>query len=209
MKKRAILIFITTLFFLGAKLTTTIGQDTIVAGSFPAIESLSSNIDALGIMQEALKEQLKALEINSDSLNYYMELLNDQMKKVPNAFAIPDDIAKNYGSDFVREQHIEFIELKGKVETKNILINVEKEIPVMFLVINGEVNIGKSIIEIYDPNNIQQGSFKIQNKKDENNQSVNSSINKTFKKPILGEWKVKVQSDKAFGNVIITSIQKL
>lgn len=209
MKKRAILVLATTLILFEAKFKTVYGQDTIVAGSFTSTESFNSMTDALEIMQEALKEQLKALEKNSDSLKYYMEFLNDQMKKIPDPFSIPDDIAKNYGNDFEREQHFEMVDLKGDSKTRNILINVEKEIPFMFLIIKGELNSGKAIIEIYTPNNIQKGSFKIENIKDENNQSVNSSINKIFKKPIIGEWKVKVQSDKAFGNIIITSIQKL
>ena len=206
MKKRAFLFMVVTLILFGFKNEKISAQDTKLDSS---IDSLNSTTGALGIMHEALMEQLKALEINSDSLEYYMEILNQKLEKMDISFSIPDEIVKQYGKDFEREHNNTLIELKGEIKTKEIIVNVEKEIPALFFVINGKIEFGKSVIEIYDPNNKQLGSFKLQNTNDKNKQSVNNSINKTFKNPILGEWKVKVQSEKASGSIVVTTIQKL
>jgi len=210
MKKRAILFLVSVMFIQVTTSKTTLGQDTIVGGSFPSAESFKSMTEVWEIMEDAFKEQLKALDINTDSLMKQMELLKEQMEKFPlDPFVIPDDIANNFGKNFERVVFATTINLKGESKTKEIVVNVEQEIPVMFLIINGSVKSGKAIIEIYDPKGNKQGSFTIENENNENNELVNSSINKSLKKPMLGEWKVKVDSDKAIGNVFITTMQKL
>ena len=209
MKKRAILFIVISLILLGLKQDIINGQITMAPSLYSATDSLNSAPDALGIMQKALMEQLKALEISSDSLEYYMGVLNDKLKKMDMSFLIPDEIAKDYGNDFDRDHKNEIVELSGETKTRNIPISVEKSIPVLVIIINGEVNSGKTIIEIYNPNNNKLGSFKLQNNNKTNNQAVNNSINKTFKNPIIGEWKVRVESEKAFGSIIVTIIQKL
>jgi hypothetical protein len=206
MKNRAILFMSITLILMGFKLDTVSAQDSKTNS---LVDSLNSTTAAFGIMQEALLEQLKALEISSDSLQYYMGMLNEKTKDLQLSFSIPEEIAKEYGDDFEREHNNEIIELKGETKTRNILVNVEKNIPVLFIVINGKINSGTTVIELYDPNNKQLGSFKLQNKNDKNNKSVNNKINKTFKNPIPGGWKVKVLSEKATGNIVVSTIQKL
>jgi len=208
MKERAILFIVISLILLGLKKDIINGQITMAPSLYSTTDSLNSAPDALGIMQKALMEQLKALEISSDSLEYYMGVLNDKLKKMDMSFFIPDEIAKDYGNDFDRDHKNEIVELSGETKTRNIPISVEKSIPVLFIIINGEVNSGKVIIEIYDPNNNKLGSFKLQNN-NTNNQTVNNSINKTFKNPTIGEWKVRVDSEKAFGSIAVTTIQKL
>ena len=209
MKKRAILILATTLILFGTKLKTVYGQDTIVAGSFPSTESLNSMTNALGIMEEALMEQLKALDMNSDSLKYYMGLLNEQMKNLPDPFVIPDDIATTFGNNFDRDVFATTVNLKGESKTEEIVVRVKKKIPVMFLIINGVVKSGNIIVEIFDPNGMKQGSFSIENDDKNNGEVVNSSMNKSLKAPIKGKWKVKINSVNAHGNINITSMQKL
>lgn len=202
MKKRAFLLKVITLILFGIHIGNISAQDV-------QMDSLNSSTNALGVMQEALMEQLKALEINSDSLSYYMGILNEKMKDLDLSFSIPDDIAKEYGSDFEREHNNQIIELKGETKTKDIIVDIDKNIPALFFVINGKINSGTAVIELYDPNNKQQGRFKIQNENGVDNKSVNNTIHKTFKNPKLGEWKLKVIADKAVGDIVVSSIQKL
>jgi hypothetical protein len=132
-----------------------------------------------------------------------------KLKNLPDPLVIPDDIAKNFGNDFDRDVFTTTVNLKGESKTKEIVVNVEKKIPVMFLIIKGGVKSGIISVEIYDPNGKKQGGFSIESDNSKIGEIVNGSINKSLKRPIIGNWKIKIDSDKAIGDIFITSIQKL
>jgi len=210
MKKRAILFLVSVVFLLfGINSRTVLCQDTIATGSFPSTESFKTMTEGWKIMEQAFKEQFKALDLNTDSLKYYLELLNEQIKNLPDPMVIPDDIAKSFGNNFDRNVYTTTVNLKGESKIKEVVVNVEEKIPVMFLIINGGVKSGIISVEIYDPNGKKQGGFSIESDDSKNGEIVNGSINKSLKKPMIGNWKIRVDSDKAIGNVFITSMQKL
>lgn len=208
MKKRAIFYLAIVMFLLAGPKTIS-GQDTIIAGSFPSAESLKSWTEEWKIISEAFQEQLKTLHINSDSFRRQMEIFNEQMKDFHlDQIVIPNNIPSGFENYFNKDAFATTVNLKGESKTKEVVIDIEKEIPVLLVFINGGVKSGNVSIGIYDPNGKKQGGFSIENDTNGNNEVVNGSINKRFSAPIPGKWKVKVDSDKAFGNIFITSMQK-
>jgi len=208
MKKRAILYLAIAMLLIELP-KTIFGQDTIIVGSFPSAESLKTFTEDMEIMQEALKKQLKDFHINHDSFMKQMEIFKDQMKDFHiDPIVIPDDFSQSFGNTFDKDMFATTVNLQGESKPKEVIVKVEKEIPVMFLTINGGIKSGSVSVEIYDPNGKKQGSFTIENDADENSEVTNGSINRSFKAPMKGKWKVRVDSNKAYGNVFITSIQK-
>ena len=208
MKKRANLILVVVMLLTGIP-KTIFGQDTIIVGSFPSPESLKNLTEGLDIMTEALEEQLKTLHINNDSFMKQMKIFQEQMKDFHiEPIVIPDEITEGVWNDFARDMFATTVNLKGESKTKEVVISVEKEIPAMCLMINGEIQSGNVSVGIFDPDGKKQGSFTIAGVAGEKGEVVNGSINKNFKAPMTGKWKVKIDSDKAYGNIFITSMQK-
>ena len=208
MKKRANLFLVVVMLLTGIP-KTIFGQDTIIVGSFPSPESLKNLTEGLDIMTEALEEQLKTLHINNDSFMKQMKIFQEQMKDFHiEPIVIPDEITKGVWNDFARDMFATTVNLKGESKTKEVVISVEKEIPAMCLMINGEIQSGNVSVGIFDPDGKKQGSFTIASETGEKGEVVNGSINKNFKAPMTGKWKVKIDSDRAYGNIFITSMQK-
>lgn len=208
MKKRANLFLVVVMLLTGVP-KTIFGQDTIIVGSLPSLESLHNMTEGLDIMTEALEEQLKTLHINNDSFMKQMKVFQEQMKDFHiEPIVIPDVITKGVWNDFARDMFATTVNLKGESKTKEVVISVEKEIPDMCLMINGAIQSGNVSVGIFDPDGKKQGSFTIASEAGEKGEVVNGSINKSFKAPMTGKWKVKIDSDKAHGNIFITSMQK-
>ena len=129
MKKRANLILVVVMLLTGVP-KTIFGQDTIIVGSLPSLESLSNMTEGLDIMTEALEEQLKTLHINNDSFMKQMKIFQEQMKDFHiEPIVIPDEITKGVWNDFARDMFATTVNLKGESKTKEVVISVEKEIP--------------------------------------------------------------------------------
>lgn len=99
-------------------------------------------------------------------------------------------------------------------QTRNISLNVKKDITFMTLQIASKINFGTLTIIIFNSKDEIVDEFSIENKttslddfKTNNIQEVvTGQITKSIKDPIPGKWKIKMVTEKAVGQVQYTSI---
>lgn len=227
MKTKAILFLIGSILFPALANA----QDTIYAGSIPSEEYFRQINEQMKIMEYALQEQFKALEINTDSLEKNLERLRIQFENIPEP-VIPEDFMKDFQLYFPQDIHVDFpeefnfdffqdfrfnvdmdvfsttVNLDGTSGKKEVLIIVEETTPSMMIDINGEVSSGIVKVEILDPAGKKQGGFSVENSDAPGGEVANGIINKNVKSPATGKWKVVISSDKAVGKVFVSSIQQ-
>ena len=209
---KSILGILTALLLIGILPSKSFGQDTIIIRTLPSTGSYKMLEEELKIMEDAMKEKVKVMkiQINTDSIMQNMEVFKDQMKHFSEKIVvIPDDFTFNFEHNFEKNVFATTVVLTGDSKNKEVVVKVEKEVPSLSLSINGEVRSGNVNVGIYDPKGKKQGSFSIENENNKDGETVNGSLNKNLSSPMIGDWKVKIESDKAKGNVIVTSIQKL
>jgi len=206
MKNRAILSAIIVILLLGTTIKSAACQDTIYTGSFPSAEDLKAIQEQMKVMEFALQEQFKALDLNSESLEKNLESIREQLENMPK-IEIPEDFMKEFQFNFERNMFATTVKLEGESGKKEVVIVVEEENPFLHLNINGSVKTGSVRVEIIDPSGKRQGSFTIENSDNGNGEMVNSSINKNIKNPSTGKWKIQVTSEKATGNIYVSSMQ--
>ncbi len=103
---------------------------------------------------------------------------------------------------------------KPDSQTRNISLNVKKDITFMTLQIASKINFGTLTIIIFNSKDEIVDEFSIENKttrlddfKTNNIQEVvTGQITKSIKDPIPGKWKIKMVTEKAVGQVQYTSI---
>jgi hypothetical protein len=158
------------------------------------------------IMKEAIKEQYKGQY--KDSLKHQLKQTQKYFEKGLNQLVCSDQIDPDIFNSINNNILTTTVRFEGESETNDIVINVERKTPNIYIIINGVVKSGNVEIEIYDPTEKKQGGFSIINDKGDEKEIVNGSISKKINTPKIGKWKVKVKSNKAYGSIFIT-FQKL
>ncbi len=214
MKKRAIILPLFIMFLYGASARNSLAQDTIVGGTYPdwelsdeEREELDKQMELLDEQMELLDEQLKAMDeelmkhletidFHHDSLMMQLELMEIDMHD----FSV--DL-----HDFVDKVFTTNVKVTGDSKTKEVNIDVEEEIQMLNVMIDGIVTSGNMDVGVYDPSGKKKGSFSIECDTDSSGEEVHGLLNRNYNAPMAGTWKVKINSEKAHGNVMITSLQ--
>ncbi len=237
MKTRARLFALLLILVPGSAGLTIQAQDTIYTGAFPSPEAFKELTEQLRIMEFTLQENLKDLEFNADSLAFNLDRLRMDLENLPrplipedfmydlqenllmfqedflkdfqeeNYFHFQEDFMRDFDENFQKRFFATTVDLEAESGKKEVIINVEEEIPVLYININGGIKTGNVKVEIFDPEGKKQGSFYIENTDINSKDAVNGSLNKNINMPLTGNWKVMINSEKASGHIFISSMQ--
>jgi|GEM_PF-6278161 len=86
---------------------------------------------------------------------------------------------------------------------EEIIINIRKQTKVLELTINGAITSGKLNVAIISPKGTTLGEFEVKAKNNDKKETSLGEINKFLKEPEPVDWKVKISTVKATGNIKI------
>jgi len=110
------------------------------------------------------------------------------------------DFLDNQRKTSFEDKVIEFV---NDTRSEDIIITVQDHTPILDLVIEGTINSGKLNVVLVDPNGNSYGNFTIEEEESDQKEVSTSEMIKSFKEPILGDWKVKISTVNASGKIKI------
>ncbi len=174
-------------------------------------EAFDKQIAYLKAQKDTLKRQLqhfekeeRAIRVQEEKELKQLELENAQDVKLQvqeEKGALQIELEKNY------EQKLDTnISLDKEAEVKEIPLELEREVHALFWNVSSGISSGIISIELYDPNGVKQGDFSLNGPsrtRDRPHKDVHGSMNKQFKKPLTGQWKIRIIPRDAKGFVSI------
>lgn len=95
------------------------------------------------------------------------------------------------------------IEFVNDTKSEDIIITVQKNTPILELMINGTINSGKLDVAFVDPFGNSFGKFAIEAEKSDKKGTSLGEMNKFFKEPTSGDWKIKITTVNVAGKIKI------
>ena len=102
------------------------------------------------------------------------------------------------------------IKFEGSSDTEEITIEVNEDIKMMHLGVNGIISSGQLTVEVYDPKGDKYGNFSIESQiksNDKKREKVCGQMQRQIEKPMKGKWVVKLIPVKVSGDISIHAMQ--
>lgn len=96
------------------------------------------------------------------------------------------------------------IKLERNSDHEEVILNVDEDVEKFELVIISSVDAGHLKIDVYDAQGGKQGTFSMGTQlKSKKSERVSGNINKSWKDPQSGDWKVSITPTDATGTIKI------
>ena len=162
-----------------------------------------------GIEREKASEQRKLAEIERQKAGEQRKEADAQRKIAEEQRKIAEEWRKNVKS--LLDENIMLSDKDSKATS--VKLKVTQRNPLFFNV-DGEINSGNVLIEIFNPKGQKEGELSLEHHKASTPQigarlsgNTSGSLNKTINSPETGDWIVKITPEKSNGNINISVAQ--
>ena len=106
-------------------------------------------------------------------------------------------------NDYTQSTTNSLLVLEHDSEEEEFLLDIPDGAKHIQILVDGLVNSGKLVVEIYDPRNKKQGNFSLGTTKQSKSAQAQGNLSKSVKDPLPGQWKIRIIPEKVTGQINI------